>query len=116
MRLSEAMTFDGVDGSKDRTDFYLAALSSHDGYSKFRFLVTPVRIVCANTQTAAISRAHASFGISHTGGARAALAEARHARSARKAANHSGRDTSVLRAGCEITRGSDTSPGRFNAV
>jgi uncharacterized protein DUF932 len=36
-----------------------------------------VRIVCANTQTAAISRAQASFGISHTGGARAALQEAR---------------------------------------
>ena len=29
MRLSEPMTFDGVDGSKDRTDFYLAALNSH---------------------------------------------------------------------------------------
>ena len=36
-----------------------------------------MRIVCANTQTAAIGRAQASFGISHTGGARAALQEAR---------------------------------------
>ena len=36
-----------------------------------------MRIVCANTQTAAIGRAAASFGISHTGGARAALQEAR---------------------------------------
>jgi hypothetical protein len=27
MRLSEPMTFDGVDGSKDPTDFYLAALA-----------------------------------------------------------------------------------------
>jgi hypothetical protein len=26
------MTFDGPDGSQDRTDFYLAALNSHDGY------------------------------------------------------------------------------------
>jgi histidine triad (HIT) family protein len=34
-----------------------------------------VRIVCGNTQTAAISWAQASFGISHTGGARAALLE-----------------------------------------
>lgn len=32
MKLPEAMTFDGVDGSKDRTEFYLAALNSHDGY------------------------------------------------------------------------------------
>ena len=37
-----------------------------------------MRIVCANTQTAAaIGRAQASFGISHTGCARAALQEAR---------------------------------------
>jgi len=32
MRLPESMAFDGIDGSKDRTDFMLAALNSHDGY------------------------------------------------------------------------------------
>jgi len=32
MRLPESMMFDGIDGSKDRTDFFLAALNSHDGY------------------------------------------------------------------------------------
>ena len=32
MRLPESMIFDGKDGSRDRTDFYLAALNSHDGY------------------------------------------------------------------------------------
>lgn len=31
MKLPQSMTFDGKDGSKDRTDFYLAALNSHDG-------------------------------------------------------------------------------------
>jgi phage/plasmid-like protein (TIGR03299 family) len=77
MKLPESMVFDGIDGSKDRTDFYLASLNSHDGSSKFRFLITPVRIVCANTQSAAIARAAASFGISHTGGASIALQEAR---------------------------------------
>ena len=41
--------------------------------------MTPVRIVCANTQSAAIARAAASFGISHTGGASVALQEARRA-------------------------------------
>jgi predicted ATPase len=40
-------------------------------------LVTPIRIVCANTQTAAIEAASASWGIRHTGGARAAIQEAR---------------------------------------
>jgi phage/plasmid-like protein (TIGR03299 family) len=77
MKLPQSMTFDGKDGSKDRTDFYLAALNSHDGSSKFRFLVSPIRIVCANTQTAAIEAAAASWGIRHTGGARAAIQEAR---------------------------------------
>jgi phage/plasmid-like protein (TIGR03299 family) len=79
MKLPNSMVFDGIDGSKDRTDFYLAALNSHDGSSKFRFRVTPVRIVCANTQAAALGSAKASWGIRHTGGARAAISEARNA-------------------------------------
>ena len=79
MKLPTTMVFDGRDGTKDRTDFYLAALNSHDGSSSFRFLVTPIRIVCANTQSAAIGSAKASWGIRHTGGARAAIQEARDA-------------------------------------
>ena len=79
MKLPTSMVFDGRDGSKDRTDFYLAALNSHDGSSAFRSLVTPVRIVCANTQNAAIASAKASFAIRHTRGARAAIQEARNA-------------------------------------
>ena len=54
--------------------------STHgDGSSAFRFLVTPVRIVCANTQSAAIGSAKASFAIRHTGGAATAIQEARNA-------------------------------------
>lgn len=79
MKLPTAMVFDGRDGSSDRTEFYLAALNSHDGSAAFRFLVTPVRIVCANTQSAAIRSAKASFSIRHTGGARVAIQEARDA-------------------------------------
>jgi phage/plasmid-like protein (TIGR03299 family) len=79
MKLPNSMVFDGRDGSRDRTEFYLAALNSHDGSSAFRFLVTPVRIVCANTQSAAIGSAQASFAIRHTGGARTSLCEARNA-------------------------------------
>ncbi|WP_040624575.1 DUF932 domain-containing protein, partial [Mycobacterium parascrofulaceum] len=79
MKLPAAMVFDGKDGSTDRTDFYLAALNSHDGSSKFRCLITPVRIVCANTQSAALAGAKSSWGISHTGGARFAIQEARNA-------------------------------------
>lgn len=79
MKLPTSMVFDGIDGSKDRTEFYLAALNSHDGSSTFRFVVTPVRIVCANTQSAAIGSAKASFAIRHTGGASTAIQEARNA-------------------------------------
>ena len=43
MKLPNAMVFDGRDGSKDRTEFYLAALNSH-GSSAFRCLVTPIRL------------------------------------------------------------------------
>lgn len=77
MKLPTSIVFDGRDGSKDRTDLYIAALNSHDGSSRFTFLVTPIRIVCANTQSAALRSAKASWGIRHTGGARAAINEAR---------------------------------------
>ena len=77
MKLPKTMTFEGHDGSKDRTDWYLAALNSHDGSSKFRLLLTSVRIVCANTQAAAIAGAKSTFGIRHTNGARIAIQEAR---------------------------------------
>ncbi|AFV14914.1 MULTISPECIES: DUF932 domain-containing protein [Mycobacterium] len=79
MKLPTSMVFDGKDGTTDRTDFYLAALNSHDGSAAFRFLLSPIRIVCANTQSAAIRSAKASFSIRHTGGARASIAEARNA-------------------------------------
>jgi phage/plasmid-like protein (TIGR03299 family) len=77
MKLPKTMVFDGRDGSQDTTEFYLAALNSHDGSSAWRALLTPVRIVCANTQSAAIGSAKASFSIRHTGGAKASIAEAR---------------------------------------
>ena len=41
--------------------------------------MSPIRIVCANTQSAAIGSAKASFSIRHTGGARASITEARNA-------------------------------------
>jgi phage/plasmid-like protein (TIGR03299 family) len=77
MKLPKAMIFAGRDGSQDRTAFYLAALNSHDGSSAFRAMVTPIRVVCANTQTAAIAAAKASFAIRHTGRAHTSIQEAR---------------------------------------
>ena len=77
IKLPKTMTFHGRDGSADTTEWYLAALNSHDGSSKYRLLLTSVRIVCANTQSAAIAGAKSTFGIRHTNGARVAIQEAR---------------------------------------
>ncbi|MFT9493271.1 DUF932 domain-containing protein [Mycobacteroides abscessus subsp. abscessus] len=79
LRLPESMTFDGKDGSSDTTQWYIAALNSHDGSSAFRFLITPIRIVCMNTQTAALREAKATFSIRHTASGTGKIAAARQA-------------------------------------
>ena len=66
-------------GCIDPVDLYLIALNSHDGTSAFRLLVSPVRVVCANTQALALRRAQSSFSIRHTSGARGNIAQAREA-------------------------------------
>lgn len=75
MKLPETMNV----GGEDPVDLYLLALNSHDGASAFRFLVTPVRVVCANTQAAAIRGAKSTFSIRHVRGATGVIAEAREA-------------------------------------
>lgn len=77
MKLPHAMEIAGVDGSVDRTEWYLAALNSHDGSTAWRVILTPVRIVCANTQAWALSAAKSSFSIRHTSGANVRIAEVR---------------------------------------
>ena len=66
-------------GGVDPVDLYLIACNSHDGTSAFRLLVSPVRVVCANTQAAAFRQARSSFSIRHTSGARSQIAQAREA-------------------------------------
>jgi len=75
MKLPETMMLAGSDAH----ELYIAALNSHDGSTAFRFMVTPVRIVCANTQALAISQAKSSFSIRHTETAKGRIAEARRA-------------------------------------
>jgi phage/plasmid-like protein (TIGR03299 family) len=77
MKLPDALTIGGKDG--DRIDLNLIALNNHTGASKFKFLVSPVRVVCANTQEAAIKGALRSFGIRHDSGASHKVQEAREA-------------------------------------
>jgi phage/plasmid-like protein (TIGR03299 family) len=75
MRLPESMAV----GGSDAVDLNIAAFNSHDGSAAFRIVVTPVRVVCANTQAAALRRNKGSFSIRHTRNAKAAVAAARDA-------------------------------------
>jgi phage/plasmid-like protein (TIGR03299 family) len=74
MKLPETMTIGGV----DKVTPYIAALNSHDGTMAFQFLVTPIRIVCANTQAAALNSAKSRFSVRHTkNGTKAIFQQAR---------------------------------------
>lgn len=66
-------------GGSDRVDVNIAALNAHDGSAAFRLLITPVRVVCANTQAAALRCHEASVTIRHTRNARQAVQRAREA-------------------------------------
>lgn len=74
-KLPDTMTIGGVDD----LDLYIAGLNSHDGGSAVRMLVTPVRIVCANTQAAALGNAKAAYALRHTSGVQGRAEEARQA-------------------------------------
>ncbi|MFE6305054.1 DUF932 domain-containing protein [Nocardiopsis sp. NPDC057823] len=75
MRLPETMRVGGT----DELDLYVAALNAHDGSAAMRLIVSPVRIVCANTQAAALRDARSVYSIRHTSGATTKIAEARQA-------------------------------------
>lgn len=75
MKMPNTMMIGGV----DPVDTYIAACNSHDGTTSFRLIVTPVRIVCANTQAAAIRSARSSVAIRHTRNHKNTLATARDA-------------------------------------
>jgi phage/plasmid-like protein (TIGR03299 family) len=64
-------------GGQDRVDLYLAASNSHDGTSPFTIYLTPIRVVCANTEHIAIKRANHIFKIRHTSGAGTRIQKAR---------------------------------------
>ncbi|THA44657.1 DUF945 domain-containing protein [Streptomyces sp. A1136] len=75
MKLPQSLTI----GRDDAVDLYIAAFNSHDGSSAFRIVVTPVRVVCANTLRAALRDAKSSYTVRHTSGARGRIAQARQA-------------------------------------
>lgn len=75
MRLPQSIKVAGV----DEIEMNIAALNSHDGTQAFRLLVTPIRVVCANTQHAALRDHRASVVVKHTASAAGRIAAAREA-------------------------------------
>jgi len=74
MRLPESIKIGGVDAIQP----YVIALNSHDGSMAFQFLISPVRVVCANTQAVAIKSAKSRFSVRHTrNGTKSIIAQAR---------------------------------------
>ena len=73
MELPENILVGGVDVVK----MYLIGVMSHDGRSKNRVLISPTRVVCRNTLTAAMRDCVSSVEISHTSGVKEAMEQAR---------------------------------------
>jgi len=74
MLLPETVHIEAVD---DRFVLFIVALNSHDGSSSMQVVVTPWRIVCANTERFALADAAARWGVRHTKNVGDRLAEAR---------------------------------------
>ncbi|GAA3118714.1 DUF932 domain-containing protein [Planomonospora alba] len=75
MKLPEPLMVGGF----DRVDLYLAAFSRHDGWGSFTTVATPVRVVCANTERAALRDFASMFKVRHTGHIAGRISEAREA-------------------------------------
>lgn len=75
MKLPDTMMVAGIDAM----DLYLAMCTSHDGSRLARVLITPVRIVCANTQAAAFANNVGEYAFSHSGDIEGKLTEVRDA-------------------------------------
>jgi phage/plasmid-like protein (TIGR03299 family) len=73
MKLPTTMLVGGV----DELDVNIAILNNHTGNRAITGLITPTRIVCANTQRAALANAKGSFKIRHTDGAADRVHQAR---------------------------------------
>ena len=56
-------------GGVDQIENYIAAVNSHDGSMSFTLMVTPIRVVCANTLNVAFQEKSGVFRVRHTSGA-----------------------------------------------
>lgn len=78
MKLPAHMTFTSpITGVEDVTDLYIIILNNHNGEAPLRALISPVRVVCANTQRVAEGTARSTISLRHTGNPQSRLAEVR---------------------------------------
>lgn len=77
MLMPDHMELTAPTGFKDVTKLYLAVFNHHDGQGALRALITPTRVVCANTQRIAEANAISQVTIRHTGEAHIRLEEVR---------------------------------------
>lgn len=73
MKLPKGILVGGV----DLVENYLVAMNAHTGLSSLQIVVTPIRVVCANTAAVAMRHNAASIKIRHTGDVDEQLAQAR---------------------------------------
>jgi phage/plasmid-like protein (TIGR03299 family) len=73
MKLPDSLRVAGVDA----VDLYLVMCTTHDVSRAGRILVTPVRVVCANTQRAAFANNHGEYTFRHSGDVLGKLADVR---------------------------------------
>lgn len=81
MKMPESLVFQGKNVEADKVDMYLLAMNSHDASTAFTLAITPIRVVCANTLSMALSSNHLkrSFTLKHTRNIKGRVAEAREA-------------------------------------
>ena len=75
MKLPNGLNIGGIDA----IDMYLMAWNTHDGSSSFSVAVTPIRVVCQNTLTAALRAAKSKFSVRHTASSTGKIQAAREA-------------------------------------
>lgn len=76
MKLPNTLKFAG---GQDNVELYILASNSHDSSTAFQLMVTPIRVVCANTLAMALSNHKRIINLKHTRNVKSRVTEARDA-------------------------------------